>query len=100
MWNHVSELDRLIETPKLLKSITGCTPGQFAFKLKCFEPLAMEYGPLFRGDEQRGGDPGNRRKMHPRHVLLLALIRYYHVYTQWGWKYPRHAVIVRSELFF
>ncbi len=34
MWSHVSELDRIIETPKLLKRIAGCTPGQFAFKLK------------------------------------------------------------------
>ena len=77
MWSHVAELDRIIETPKLLKSITGCTPGQFAFKLECFGPLAMEYGPLFRGDGQRAGDPGNRCKLYPRHVLLLALIRYY-----------------------
>lgn len=77
MWSHVSELDRIIKTPKLLKSITGCTPGQFAFKLECFEPLAMEHGPLFRGDEQRAGDPENRCEMYPRHVLLLALIRYY-----------------------
>ena len=52
-------------------------PGQFTFKLKWFEPLAMEYGPLFWGDEQRAGDPGNRCKLYPRHVLLLALIRYY-----------------------
>ena len=77
MWSHVSELDRIINTPKLLKRITGCTPGQFAFKLKWFEPLAMEHGPLFRGDGLRAGDQGNRCKLYPRHVLLLALIRYY-----------------------
>ena len=77
MWNHVAELDRIIETPKLLKSITGCTPDQFAFKLKYFEPLAMGYGPLFRGDGRRASDPGNRYKLYPRHVLLLALVRYY-----------------------
>ena len=77
MWNHVSELDRIINTPKLLKRITGCTPGQFAFKLKYFEPLAMECGPLFRGDVLRASDPGNRCKLYPRHVLLLALVRYY-----------------------
>ena len=40
MWSHVTELDRIIKTPKLLKSITGCAPGQFAFKLKYFEPFA------------------------------------------------------------
>ena len=77
MWSHVSELDRIINTPKLLKRITGCTPGQFAFKLKYFEPLAMEDGPLFRGDGLRASDQGNRCKLYPRHVLLLALIRYY-----------------------
>ena len=77
MWSHVSELDRIIETPKLLKRITGCTPGQFAFKLRLFEPLAMECGSLFRGDGLRASDPGNRCKLYPRHVLLLALIRYY-----------------------
>lgn len=75
--NHITGLDRIIETPKLLKSSTGCTPGQFAFKLKWFEPLAMKYGPLFRGDGQRANNPRNRCKMYPRHVLLLALIRYY-----------------------
>ena len=77
MWSHVSELDRIINTPKLLKRITGCTPGQFAFKLKWFEPLATECGPLFRGDGLRASDPGNRCKLYPRHILLLALIRYY-----------------------
>ena len=77
MWSHVSELDRIINTPKLLKRITGCTPGQFAFKLKWFGPLAMEHGPLFRGDGLRASDAGNRCKLYPRHVLLLALIRYY-----------------------
>ena len=50
MWNHIAELYRIIEAPKLLKGITGCTPGQFTFKLKWFEPLAMGYGLLFRGD--------------------------------------------------
>lgn len=77
MWSHVTELDRIINTPKLLKRITGCTPGQFAFKQRLFEPLAMEYGPLFRGGGSRAGDPGNRCKLYPRHVLLLALVRYY-----------------------
>ncbi|MCE2508332.1 MAG: hypothetical protein J4G04_03395 [Nitrosopumilaceae archaeon] len=57
MWNHVAELNRIIETPKMLKKITGCTPEQFAFKLKYFEPLAMECGLLFRGDDQRASDP-------------------------------------------
>ena len=36
-WDHGKELDRIIGDPKRLKSITGCTPGQFAFLRELFE---------------------------------------------------------------
>ena len=76
-WAVEKRLDYIIGTPKLLKKTTGCTPGQFAEILKDFERDVLARGPLFRGDGQSAGDRGNRCKLYPRHVLLLALCRYY-----------------------
>ena len=77
IWTVEKRLDHIIGTPKLLKKTAGCTPGQFAEILKDFERDVLARGPLFRGDRQSAGDRGNRCKLYPRHVLLLALCRYY-----------------------
>ena len=76
-WAVEKRLDYIINTPKLLKKTTGCTRGQFAEILKDFERDVLARGPLFRGDRSSAGDRGNRCKLYPRHVLLLALCRYY-----------------------
>ena len=79
MWDNVVELDRIIDDPKLLKSITGRTPEQFELILECFEVFSLRGGnmPLFRGNVNRAKDPGNRCKLYPRHALLLMLCRQY-----------------------
>ena len=79
MWDHGKELDRIIDDPKRLKSITGCTPGQFAFLRELFESYIKSAPdmPLFRGDARHAGKPGNRCKLFPRHALLLAAMRIY-----------------------
>ena len=64
MWNHIAEPDRIINTPRLLKRITGRIPGQFAFILKYFEPFAPEYGSIFRWDGRWAGDPKDRCKLY------------------------------------
>ena len=48
--------------PKRLKSITGCTPGQFAFLLELFESYIKSATdmPLFRGDARHAGKPGKQ----------------------------------------
>ncbi len=77
IWTVEKRLDHIIGIPKLLKKTTGCTRGQFAEILKDFERDVLARGPLFRGDSRSAGDQGNRCKLYPRHVLLLALCRYY-----------------------
>ena len=79
MWDHSKELDRIIADPKRLKSITGCTPGQFAFLLDLFDLYIKNAPgmPMFRGDARHAGKPGNRCKLFPRHAILLVAMRIY-----------------------
>ena len=77
--DHAGRLDQIIGTPQRLKSVTGCTPGQFKFHLEHFEAYIRSSPdmPLFRGDTRHTGKPGNRCKLYMRHHLLLVLARSY-----------------------
>ena len=77
--DHAGRLDQIIGTPQRLKSVMGCTPGQFKFHLKHFEAYIRSSPdmPLFRGDPRHAGKPGNRCKLDIRHHLLLMLARSY-----------------------
>ena len=77
--DHAERLDRIIADPGWLKSTTGLTPGQFAYHLNRFEAYVNRAPdmPLFRGDARHAGKPGNRCKLHIRHLVLLTTMRTY-----------------------
>ena len=54
-----------------------CSREEFRYILERAGACAIASGdmPLFRDDESRASDPGNRCKLRLRHALLLALIR-------------------------
>ena len=62
-----------------MKSTTGLTPGQFKYHLDQVEAFIKSAPdmPLFRGDARHAGKPGNRCKLHIRHLVLLTTMRTY-----------------------
>ena len=60
-----------------LHSATLCSREEFRHTLERAGACAIASGdmPLFRDDESRASDSGNRCKLHLRHALLMSLIR-------------------------
>ena len=77
--DHAERLDSIIANPGWLKSITGLTPGQFKYHLGHVEAFIKSAPdmPLFRDDPRHAGKPGNRCKLHIRHLVLLTAMRTY-----------------------
>ena len=77
--DHAERLDSIIADPGWLKSTTGLTPGQFKYHLDHVEAFIKSAPdmPLFRRDARHAGKPGNRCKLHIRHLVLLTTMRIY-----------------------
>ena len=70
-------LDGIISDESSLHSATLCSREEFQYILGRAGACAIASGdmPLFRDDESRTSDPGNRCKPRFRHALLMSLIR-------------------------
>ena len=67
-------LENIINDPKMLHTMTGIKPDQFKHVYDLFVKKSQHAdAPLFVEDKY--ADPGNRCKLHRRHVVLLTLIR-------------------------
>ena len=75
--HRIEVFDGVISNESSLHSATLCSSEEFRHTLERAEACATASGdmPLFRDDESRASDPGNRCKLHLRHVLLMSLIR-------------------------
>ena len=69
--------DGIISDESSLHSATLCSREEFQYILGRAGACATASGdmPLFRDDESRTSDPGNRCKLRFRHALLMSLIR-------------------------
>ena len=69
--------DGIISDESSLHSATLCSREEFRYILERTGACAIASGdmPLFRDDESRASDPGNRCKLRFRHALLMSLIR-------------------------
>ena len=69
--------DGVISGESSLHSATLCSKEEFQYILERTAVHAAASGdmPLFRDDESRASDPGNRCKLCLQHALLMALIR-------------------------
>ena len=75
--HRIEVFDGVISDESSLHFATLCSREEFQYILERAEACAIASGdmPLFRGDESRASDPGNRRKLRLRHALLMSLIR-------------------------
>ena len=75
--HRIEVFDGVISDESSLHSATLCSREEFRYILERAETRATASGdmPLFRDDESRASDPGNRCKLRLRHALLMALIR-------------------------
>ena len=69
--------DGVISDGSSLHSATLCSREEFQYILERAGAYATVSGdmPLFRDDESRTSDPGNRCKLRLRHALLMSLMR-------------------------
>ncbi len=76
--HRLETLDGIINNKKLLRGVTSLSKEVFEYLLDNFEKEIKKYkdAPLFRNNESRAEDPGNRCKLYPRHALLMCLIRF------------------------
>ena len=74
--HRVEVFDEIIRVEKNLHDATLKCREQFQYMLDRVEAWIRQSGksPLFRNDETRASDPGNRCKLYPRHALLMALM--------------------------
>ena len=75
--HRIEVFDGIISDESSLHSATLCSREEFRYILERTGACAIASGdmPLFRDDESRASDPGNRRKLRFRHALLMSLIR-------------------------
>ena len=75
--HRIEVFDGVISGESSLHSATLCSRKEFRYILERTEACAIASGdmPLFRDDESRASDPGNRCKLRFRHALLMSLIR-------------------------
>ena len=75
--HRIEVFDGVISDESSLHSATLCSREEFRYILERTGACATASGdmPLFRDDESRTSDPGNRCKLRFRHALLMSLIR-------------------------
>ena len=75
--HRIEVLDGVISGESSLHSATLCSREEFRYILEQAGACAIASGnmPLFRDDESRTSDPGNRCKLRLRHTLLMSLMR-------------------------
>ena len=75
--HRIEVFDGIISDESSLHSATLCSREEFRYILERAGACAIASGdmPLFRDDESRMSDPGNRCKLRFRHALLMSLIR-------------------------
>ena len=75
--HRIEVFDGVISDESSLHSATLCSREEFRYILERTGACAIASGdmPLFRDDESRTSDPGNRCKLRFRHALLMPLIR-------------------------
>ena len=75
--HRIEVFDGVISDESSLHSATLCSREEFRYILERTGACAIDSGdmPLFRDDESRTPDPGNRCKLRFRHALLMSLIR-------------------------
>ena len=75
--HRIEVFDGVISDKSSLHSATLCSREEFRYILERTGACATASGdmPLFRDDESRTSDPGNRCKLRFRHALLMSLIR-------------------------
>ena len=70
-------LDDIISDETRLHAATLQSSKEFDYILEKLEAIKKSKdAPMFRNDERRSDDPGNRCSLHPRHALLMALLRF------------------------
>ena len=75
--HRIEVFDGVISDESSLHPATLCSREEFRYILERAGACAIASGdmPLFRDDESRMSDPGNRCKLRFRHALLMSLIR-------------------------
>ena len=75
--HRLETLDGIINDGALLHAATLHSREEFEYILERFEEaiIKSEDAPLFRNNEVRSDDPGNRCSLYPRHALLMCLLR-------------------------
>ena len=71
--HRIEVFDGVISDESSLHSATLCSREEFRYTLERTGACAIASGdmPLFRDDESRASDPGNRCKLRFRHALLM-----------------------------
>ena len=72
--HRLETLDGIINDEALLHAATLHSREEFEYILERFEEaiIKSEDAPLFRNNEMRSDDPGNRCSLYPRHALLMS----------------------------
>ena len=75
--HRLETLDDIISDETRLHAATLQSSKEFKVILKQFEDAIKKSkdAPLFRNNEKRSDDPGNRCSLYPRHALLMYLLR-------------------------
>ena len=75
--HRLETLDDVISDETRLHAATLQSSKEFGVILKQFEDAIKKSkdAPLFRNNEKRSDDPGNRCSLYPRHALLMYLLR-------------------------
>ena len=75
--HRLETLDDIISDETRLHAATLQSSKEFGVILKQFEDAIKKSkdAPLFRNNERRSDDPGNRCSLYPRHALLMYLLR-------------------------
>ena len=75
--HRLETLDDIISDETRLHAATLQSSKEFGVILKQFEDAIKKSkdAPIFRSDEKRSDDPGNRCSLYPRHALLMYLLR-------------------------
>ena len=75
--HRLETLDDIISDETRLHAATLQSSKEFGVILKQFEDAIKKSknAPMFRSDEKRSDDPGNRCNLYPRHALLMYLLR-------------------------
>ncbi len=76
--HRLETLDGITSSEKRLCRIASLKKEEFEYVLDNFEKgiKRSKDAPLFRNNESRAEDPGNRCKPYPRHALLMCLIHF------------------------